>query len=174
MKKSIRFLIACLVVFVSVFTLTGCGSANIYRAFDNEGASLPKSHILKSVSASKLIDMVTTQTETDGKIYVFFGTPTDSTSRTNVVVYNEQAQQYNVEVIYYLNSDLSSKKLEQVKNTLGIASTNVTGALWAFENTQNVFDSSSTKYNTDDNGNELSNIEIAQRCFDSDKPYDIN
>lgn len=163
MKKSLRFLMASLVVLVSLLTLASCGSANIYRAFANEGASLPKSHILKSISVSKLIDMIN---KDDEMIYVFYGTPTDSTSRTNAVVFNEQARQYEIPVLYYLNSDLSDKEKKKLsENISAIASVDVIGTLWAFDGSSLVFDSSSTNYNTDKNGNALSNVEIAQTCF---------
>lgn len=163
MKKKIKLLLSCFVLLFTVVTLSGCERANIYREFNNNGSSLAKSHILNEVSYKELYKLVD-KTGEDDFIYVFFGTATNSASCTAVSIWNEQAQQYQIKTLYWLDSDLSSKKLDKIEERLGINNIDTVPALWSFNNGKIYFDSSSSKCSKDGNVS-LSNTELAENCF---------
>lgn len=164
MKKYLTKIAVTFALLLSVFTMSGCSKANIYRAFNNNGSNLSKAHILEKISIKKLISMID-DIEDGEYIYVFYGTPTDSTSCTNVTVYNEQAIQFGVETLYYVDSDVSDKDRTKLENTVGIFDATQYGALWSFNSNGKYFDSSEPKWKTNDSDVDYSNIELAQLCF---------
>ncbi len=193
MKKTIRNFVLVVIALVAVITLTGCNHANTYNKFHNNGSNLSKSHILEEISIGDLEDLientknkkvddgeVIVYVEIDGQkkiseeyIYIFLGNPTNSTTTSQVTIYDEQAKQYNVSVIYWIDLDLSAKKLEKLNNILPMATslkTNTT-AMVSIQNGSIYFDSTSVKCNTyeqipvSDGGTMLNVYQIAQNCF---------
>lgn len=173
MKKSLRFIVASLSLLFCLFTLVGCGSANIYIAFNNNSSKLPKSHILEEISYQDLAKKLDkAKGDENSHIYVFFGTPTDTQSCTDVFVYNEQAVQYGIETLYYVNSDLSNKDLSKLSNLLKVSTKLAPKpSLWRFDAGVVAFDSALKEFNSKDDV-ALSNVEIAQTCFDLNRPWE--
>lgn len=190
MKKTFRNFVLVVIAFVAVITLTGCNHANTYNKFKNNGSNLSKSHIIKEISVGDVEDLikdtknskvdkgeVVTYKEDDGNktieaeyVYIFLGNVTNSTTTTAVTIYDEQAKQYGLTVLYWVDLDLSSKKLEKLNNILPMASSlkSNTTAIVSIQNGSIFFDSTSVKCNTKDGvsgSSALSTYQLAQNCF---------
>lgn len=194
MKKTLKKLLIAFIVLLGVASLTSCNHANTYNKFHNNSSNLAKSHVLKEVSVSDVISLqkklaagknvkgskTTTVTENDKTvsytyIYIFLGTPTNSTASTDAQIFDEQAKQYEIDCLYWLDSDLSDSKLKKFTDNVKIASfKSGDTALISFRvasgsNAALVsFDSTSVVCNKKDgtaSGTELTPYQIAQNCF---------
>lgn len=167
MKKTIKALLAIFVMIFTALSLTSCEDANTYRKFHNNGSMLPKDHILDEVGYKELLRIVEKNEGSDEYIYVFIGNPStiSSSARDCATVWNEQARQYGVETLYWLNSDLSDSKVDKLQEILNITDFDPSVALLlSFTNGSISFDSSSKLCNEED-GKDLTYQQIATRCF---------
>lgn len=190
MKKTFRNFVLVVIALISVITLTGCNHANTYNKFKNNGSNLSKSHIIKEISVGDVEELinktknskvdkgeVVTYKEEDGKqvieeeyVYIFFGNVTNSTTTTAVTIYDEQAKQYEIPLLYWVDLDISTKKLEKLNNILPMASSfkSNTTAIVSIQNGSIFFDSTSVKCNTKDGvsgSSSLNTYQLAQNCF---------
>lgn len=167
MKNKFLKIVLSLTLFALLITLSGCkmSRANVYNYWKNGDSDiLPKDHIVEEVSLSKLEKMVSKQSsDSDEVIYVFYGAKSESNNQTAIKIFNDQAVQFEISTLYWLSSDLSDKKKDELGEKLGVAKTSTTGVLYAFEKGKITFDSSRAYYSN--NTSTYSNVVVAQIAF---------
>lgn len=169
MKKLIKKLSVIMLAFAFMFSLVSCSdSISIYKEFNNAGSSLAKNHVFESISVKKIVSKVNSDKKegtSDNKIYtyVFFGDSANAASVEAIQIYNEQAKQYNIEKVYYLNSDLSSSELATVKTVINMARSSRVPAIFVLINGELEFDSTLAKYDNTET------ISIASKAFKDTK-----
>ncbi len=198
MKKSLKKLLLVLIAIIGLTTFTSCNHANTYQKFNNNNSNLSKSHVIKEIDTSDLKSLmkkldknkkfkgqkVEESLNDEGEVessytyfYVFLGTPTDSTASTNAQVFDEQAKQYEIDCLYWIDTDLSDKKIEKLnsvlKNSVQRLENSTTGLISIRKESSKkaceiYFDSTDVEWNTKDGkagSNTLTHIELAQMCF---------
>lgn len=167
MKNKFLKIVFTLTLFLTLVTLSGCkmSRANVYNYWKNGDTEiLPKDHIVEEVSLSKLEKMVSKQSsDSDEVIFVFYGSKSESNNQTAIKTFNEQAVQFEVATLYWLSSDLSDKKKDELGEKLGVSKTSTTGVLYAFEKGKITFDSSRPYYSN--NTSTYTNVVVAQIAF---------
>ncbi|MCR5786860.1 MAG: hypothetical protein K6G28_04095 [Acholeplasmatales bacterium] len=166
MKRYLKkILVALLVVFT--FGLTSCAMsrANVYTYWKSSTVEyLGKDHIVEKINLSKISKKVNKQNEED-TLYVFFGSHDSSSSQAAIRVYNEQAIQYGIEKIYWVDSSsVSEKDQKKYQEKLGISDLSISPALYVFKNKTIEFDSSRSYYSGANSG-KYSPIKLAQIAF---------
>lgn len=147
MRKSIFKLFAILFALCTL-GLASCAMdrANVYNYWKNGSSEyLPKDHIVEGISINSLVKKVNNQKEDDDIIYVFFGQTNSDASRSAIKVYNEQAVQYNIKTLYWVDSNgvsSSDSKKNKLTEKLGVSQTSIIPAIWVFDNGKIAFDSS--------------------------------
>ena len=169
MKQIKKIILTIIIALIACVSLTGCEKANTYRKFYNNESLLPKDHILDEVSYKELKKLIVANEGSEEYIYVFIGTPSNSDAQTKAVVFNEQARQYGVETLYWLDTELSDKRLETLKLDLQMNSFDKNQAyLLSYQDGKIKFDSSSascSRKDGDESGAKLSNTILAANCF---------
>ena len=169
MKQIKKILLTIIIALIACVSLTGCEKANTYRKFYNNGSLLPKDHILDEVSYKELQKLIIDNEDSEEYIYVFIGTPSNSDAQTKALVFNQQALQYGVKTLYWLDTELSDKKVESLHTTLQMNAFDKNQAyLLSYQGGKIKFDSSSASCNRKDgdpNGSKLSNTVLAANCF---------
>lgn len=168
MKKFKKVILTLMLVLASALALTGCERANTYRKFSNNGADLPKSHILDEISLKEAKRLVTKNVGSEEYIYIFIGNPASASSdaRDKARVFNEQARQYKIETLYWLDSDLDTEDLTKAEIVLQMNDIDPEkGYLISFYNGVIQFDSSSRTCYEDEDGKAFTNAQLAYRCF---------
>lgn len=154
MKKITKILSAIVLTLTCVLTLTACNNQiGVYNVYHRNDSTLSKNHVYTEVSVKKVISIVSEAkdkgTETNKEYtYVFLGTPTDSKSKEVIAIFNEQAKQFGIETVYYVDSKLSDSKLESLKTAFGMKRYKHVPALFVFVNGTLKFDSTDSKYET--------------------------
>lgn len=164
MKKIIKKILATALC-ASVFALASCklSDANVYNYWKvNDTEYLSKDHIVEKVSAKKVEKMVGKQSEDSGYIYVFYGQTDSTTSQSAIQVYNQQAIQYEIDTLYWVDSNLTTKKKEDAETRLRMSDSNTIPALIVYKNGTIEFDSSRPTYK---NNSKFSNYIIAEVAF---------
>lgn len=176
MRKRIFKLFALLFI-VLTLGVTSCSmeQANVYNYWKINGTEyLSQDHVVKKISVNKLISMVQKQGTDDAIIYVFFGQTDSTTSRSAIKVYNEQAIQYEIPVLYWVDSNLSDSKIDKLEDSLSISDATNIPSIFAFDNGAIAFDSSRPVYKNDTS---IQTIELAEVVFknlyDEDGNYDF-
>lgn len=198
MKKSLKKLLLVLIAIISLATFTSCNHANTYQKFNNNKSQLSKSHVIKEIDTSDLKSLmkkldknkkfkgqkIEESLNDEGEVkssytyfYVFLGTPTDSTASDNARVFDEQAKQYEIDCLYWIDTDLSDKKIKKLnsvlKNSVQRLENSTTGLISIRKESSKAaceiyFDSTDVEWNTKDGkvgSNTLTHIELAQMCF---------
>ena len=110
-------------------------------------------------------------------IYIFLGTPTNSTASTDAQIFDEQAKQYEISCLYWIDTNLSDSKIEKLNTALNGRAAEIkaeTTALLSIRTTVGKsdamlsFDSTSVVCNKKGgtaSGTELTPYQIAQNCF---------
>ena len=164
MKNVFKKIIACGLVGLTL-SLTSCGlsDANVYNYWKvNDTEYLSKDHIVKKVSAKKVEKMVSKQSEDSTYLYVFYGQTDSTTSQTAMQVYNEQAIQYEIDTLYWVDSNLTTKKKEEAETKLRISDSNNIPTLIVYKNGSVEFDSSRPTYK---NNSKFTNYIMAEVAF---------
>ncbi len=164
MKKIVKKILATALC-ASVFSLASCklSDANVYNYWKvNDTEYLSKDHIVEKVSAKKVEKMVGKQSEDSGYIYVFYGQTDSTTSQSAIQVYNQQAIQYEIDTLYWVDSNLTTKKKEDAETRLRMSDSNTIPALIVYKNGTIEFDSSRPTYK---NNSKFSNYIIAEVAF---------
>lgn len=200
MKKTIKKLLLVLIAIISLTAFTSCNHANTYQKFNNNSSNLSKSHVIKEIDTSdlkslmkkldknkkikgqKVVETLNDEGDVESSytyIYIFLGTPTDSTASTYAQVFDEQAKQYEIECLYWIDTDLSEKKIEKLnsilKNSVQRLENSTSGLISIRRETSKedlkceiYFDSTDVEWNTKDGkagSTELTHVELAQMCF---------
>lgn len=198
MKKSIKKLLLVLIAIISLTTFTSCNHANTYQKFNNNNSNLSKSHVIKEIDTSdlkslmkklnnnkkikgqKVVETLNDEGEVESSytyFYVFLGTPTDSTASTYAQVFDEQAKQYEIDCLYWIDTNISDKKIEKLNtillNKVQRLETSTAGLISIRKEAKKddceiYFDSTDVEWNTKDgkaNSTALSHVELAQMCF---------
>ena len=171
MKRKFMKLFAVLAL-VLTLGLSSCAfdRAQTYNYWkSNSSEYIGKDHIVEKISISKLNKMVNNQKEED-VLFVFFGNNKSSSSQNAIKVFNEQAIQYGVSTLYWVDSDLSDKDQKTYQDKLGISDLSYAPALYVFKNKIITFDSSRAFYKN--NSSKYPNVKLAQIAFKS--LYDNN
>lgn len=164
MKNVFKKIIACGLVGLTL-SLTSCGlsDANVYNYWKvNDTEYLSKDHIVKKVSAKKVEKMVSKQSEDSTYLYVFYGQTDSTTSQSAMQVYNEQAIQYEIDTLYWVDSNLTTKKKEEAETKLRISDSNNIPTLIVYKNGSVEFDSSRPTYK---NNSKFTNYIMAEVAF---------
>lgn len=164
MKKAIKKILACTILGMSL-SLTSCAlsDANVYNYWKvNDTEYLSKDHIVEKVSAKKVEKMVGKQTEDSDYIYVFYGQTDSTTSQSAMQVFNEQAIQYEIDTLYWVDSNLTTKKREDAESRLRMSDSNTIPALIVYKNGSVEFDSSRPTYK---NNSKFTNYIVAEVAF---------
>lgn len=164
MKNVFKKIIACGLVGLTL-SLTSCGlsDANVYNYWKvNDTEYLSKDHIVKKVSAKKVEKMVSKQSEDSIYLYVFYGQTDSTTSQSAMQVYNEQAIQYEIDTLYWVDSNLTTKKKEEAETKLRISDSNNIPTLIVYKNGSVEFDSSRPTYK---NNSKFTNYIMAEVAF---------
>jgi len=164
MKKVFKKIIACGFVGLTL-SLTSCAlsDANVYNYWKvNDTEYLSKDHIVKKVSAKKVEKMVSKQSEDSTYLYVFYGQTDSTTSQSAMQVYNEQAIQYEIDTLYWVDSNLTTKKKEEAESKLRISDSNNIPTLIVYKNGSVEFDSSRPTYK---NNSKFTNYIMAEVAF---------
>ena len=164
MKNVFKKIIACGLVGLTLF-LTSCAlsDANVYNYWKvNDTEYLSKDHIVKKVSAKKVEKMVSKQSEDSIYLYVFYGQTDSTTSQSAMQVYNEQAIQYEIDTLYWVDSNLTTKKKEEAETKLRISDSNNIPTLIVYKNGSVEFDSSRPTYK---NNSKFTNYIMAEVAF---------
>lgn len=205
MKKTLKKLLIAFIAVLGVASLTSCNHANTYNKFHNNSSNLAKSHVLKEISVGDLkslkrkiendkkvdgskTESVEFYTGSDKKetksfdgtyIYIFLGTPTNSTASTDAQIFDEQAKQYGISCLYWIDTNLSDSKIEKLNETLGNPQAEITANSTGLisickEKSSNgssvrlefsSFDVKCAKKDGTASGTELTPYQIAQNCF---------
>lgn len=166
MKRYLKRILAVLLVLCTL-GLTSCAMsrANVYNYWKTQSGTeyLGKDHIVEKVKLSKLDKLVQKQGEND-ILYVFFGDHSKSTCQSAIKIYNEQAIQYGISTLYWVESyNISDKDKSKFEKQLGISTLDYTPALYVFKNKTIVFDSSRAFYKN--NSSKYTAIKLAQIAF---------
>ena len=164
MKKFIKKILIAMSL-VSVASVASCkiSDANVYNYWNvSDTAYLSKDHIVKKVNAKKVEKMVSKQTEDSGYIYVFYGQTDSTTSQSAIQVFNEQAIQYEIDTLYWVDSNLSTKKKEDAETRLRMSDSNNIPSLIVYKNGSVEFDSSRPVYK---NNTSYTNYILAEVAF---------
>ena len=146
-------------------------------------ASMPI-ELYKKLNKDKDIKGSKSVTEGEGEnavtytyIYIFLGTPTNSTASTDAQIFDEQAKQYEISCLYWIDTNLSDSKIEKLNTALNGRAAEIkaeTTALLSIRTTVGKsdamlsFDSTSVVCNKKGgtaSGTELTPYQIAQNCF---------
>ncbi len=100
MNKILKTILTSIICICISITLAGC-STSVYDDYSKAGASLDKDNVFEKISTDDLVNKIN---EKNGIFYVYYASSEDATSRSEITIYNEQANQYQIEVIYYLNA----------------------------------------------------------------------
>ncbi len=176
MKKVFKKIIACGIMGLTL-SLTSCAlsDANVYNYWKvNDTEYLSKDHIVEKVKAKKVEKMVSKQTEDSDYIYVFYGQTDSTSSQSAIQVYNEQAIQYEIDTLYWVDSNLSTKKKDEAETKLRMSDSNNIPTLIVYKNGSVEFDSSRPTYK---NNSKFTNYIIAEVAFkhlyDSNGDYSL-
>lgn len=164
MKNVFKKIIACGFVGLTL-SLTSCrlSDANVYNYWKvNDTEYLSKDHIVKKVSAKKVEKMVSKQSEDSTYLYVFYGQTDSTTSQSAMQIYNEQAIQYEIDTLYWVDSNLTTKKKEEAETKLRISDSNNIPTLIVYKNGSVEFDSSRPTYK---NNSKFTNYIMAEVAF---------
>lgn len=115
-------------------------------------ASLSEETVIREISEKDLIAEIG---KNSGYVFVFYGTPLDETSKTNIAKIDNVAQKYGVEVVYWLDAseiyetDEDTKatkdfkdKIDQKEADLQVADLLVYGTFFTYKDGKNVSDTS--------------------------------
>ena len=167
--RKFKYILLALLLPVLVFQLASCkmSKANLYNKWKNGSSeNLPKAHVFEEISVGDLIGKVQGQKEGE-TLYVFFGTPTQSASQTAIGIYNEQAIQYQIDKVYWLNSNLSDKDKKKLSadegGILRVNDPEYAPAIFVFEDGVLRFDSTLAKYKNDTT--KYTTIKLAEIAF---------
>ncbi len=154
MKKLKKFL-ALLLLPVLLLSLNSCqiSKANLYNKWKIGGTEyISKAHVFEQISFNDLLGKVKAQGKEE-KLYVFYGTPTSSASQSAIGIYNEQAIQYQISKVYWLDSVLNDNDLKKISSDqggiLGVNDPKTVPAIFVFEGGAISFDSTLAKYKND-------------------------
>jgi len=168
MKRFKKILLALLLP-VLVLQLASCkmSQANLYNKWKSGSTeNLPKAHVFEEISVGDLIGKVQKQGSED-KLYVFFGSTTSSQSQAAIKIYNQQAIQYEINKVYWVNSNLSDgdkKKLSADEGgILRVNDPEYLPAIYVFEGGVLKFDSSEAKYKNDTT--KYTTVKLAEIAF---------
>lgn len=160
-----------LILLVSLTSCHTLAEANLYRYWNNIGVELSDAHVYEEISYNKLAKKISKLSETpDEVIYVFYGDSSVSNAKTNIIIYNEQAIQFEVSKVYWLDSrDLKDKVYDQIEDDLGVVNSEKKGVLWSFKyqegnDTSIYFDGSKDKFDTSKH-TDITQAEISRICF---------
>lgn len=106
--------------------------------------------------------MVSKQSEDSTYLYVFYGQTDSTTSQSAMQVYNEQAIQYEIDTLYWVDSNLTTKKKEEAESKLRISDSNNIPTLIVYKNGSVEFDSSRPTYK---NNSKFTNYIMAEVAF---------
>ncbi len=149
MKKRISRVFALLLCALTL-GLSSCAlsRANTYNYWKNgDTENLSKDHIVEKIDLGGIIKKMNAQSgDNDEIFYVFFGTKNTTGCYAAIKVYNEQAIQFEIDKLYWLDSDLNDSKQTEVEDKLGVYSASSAPALFAFKKGGLVFDSTIPYY----------------------------
>jgi len=170
MRKSIFKLIAVLFALFTIVGLSSCAmsKANVYNYWKNGSSEyLSKDHIVEKISVNDLINKVNKQTKDDKNIYVFFGQTNDDSSRSAIKIYNEQAIQYEIDTLYWVDSEPVTKSTSdknKMLEKLGVSKTDIIPSIFVFSNGTIAFDSSRPNIQNNEKLSN-SNVYLAEVAF---------
>jgi hypothetical protein len=179
MKKRITKLLAVLLIILTL-GLASCDMdrANTYNAWKNGSTDvLPKNHIVEKTDLGGVLKKMNAQSnESDEIFYVFYGNVHATGASNAIQVYNEQAVQFQIKTLYWIDSDMNDKKRTELEDKLGISNADIVPALYAFKHGAIVFDSSTPYYAN--NSGDYTTIKLAQiafrQLFDENGEYSYN
>lgn len=156
MKRMSKIISVVVLAFVFCLTLTGCSVYHDYK--DN----LPYHNVYEKIKLDKLVKVLNEEKTNDKKdevTYVVYASNKETASTTAVTVLNEQAKQFGIDKIYYLDcakyySKSSGRK--NVQDKLGMKDASVCPTVlvyvdgelkldWSKTSTKNSYDNSYTK-----------------------------
>lgn len=143
-----------LALIVSAIVLAQPSEATkIYNAYqstatDTSTTVLSQNHVFKKISYNSLVKKIK---NTDEVFYVYYGSETCSNCVSNVETFNQAAQSFEIDRVFYLNSSLLSKydleddddlsEIEALGVKLGGVDLLNTPSLLVYKNGEVVFDS---------------------------------
>lgn len=126
---------------VSIFTLASCGGiksvSSLYKA---QGIDLPKDNVYENIELDNLSNII--KSTKDNLVYVFYGNAENFDSKTAITIINNQAKQFNVDKVYYLdahNYNTASKRPE-VKSKVLINDPSYVPTIIVYKDNQVIFD----------------------------------
>lgn len=156
MKKIAKLISVFLLSLIVCSSLTGCG---VYMDYNDV---LPYNNVYDKVSLKKVVKLLEEQKNNSVEnevLYLVYATSESATSSNAVVTINEQAIQYGIDKVYYLDCEKyyeDSAKRDDVEEKLGMKDASacpvvlmyVDGKLvvdWSKTSVKNKYDSSLTK-----------------------------
>lgn len=113
MKRISKIISVVVLTFVFCLTLAGCSVYHDYK--DN----LPYHNVYEKIKLDKLVKVLDEEKNNDTKdevTYVVYASNKETASTTAITVLNEQAKQYGIDKIYYLDCAKYYKKSSGRKN----------------------------------------------------------
>lgn len=150
MKKKLLLIVVAIMCF---FTLSSCGN-KVYREYNSDLCEISKDNPFEVISKKSLVKLLNKSNTNDIDneiIYVFYADSSLSTCSTTLEIVFQQAVQYGIEKIYYLDSSkisASATKRDELKQDIGMNDPSIVPALMAFVDGKISFDNSKTTTKT--------------------------
>ncbi len=162
--------VVALMITLSIVLRLPSTAQKLVTEFNGSSVGLTSDHVYKEVNLSELKNKI----KNEEVVYVYFASPNDATSSSEIANINTAATKWKVETVYYLNSDFAfeedreededfDKEISEIEAELGV-SLEYTLGVWVFENGVNTYDSYDF-YDEDTETMKLSWTQIADRAF---------
>lgn len=150
MKKFLGYIS---ILVLTLLTLVSCSGKSVEKLYKAEGVDLGKDTVYKLVTADELVNI---KNGTDEIVYCFYGSAKNFDSKSAILTIQNQAKQYKIDVIYYVNADdynTSAENRKKVQEKLSINDGSVVPNLFAYncedlntESKKYIFDLSKAEY----------------------------
>jgi len=164
-KKLMKVLVIVLGIFTLGLSSCAMSRANVYNYWKVSGTEyLSKDHVVEQVSIGDILKKMNSQSKDSNDIfYVFYGNHDSSSAQSAINVYNEQAIQFEIKTLYWLDSNQDTNHKNEIQDKLGVSDASETPALFAFKNGALVFDTTRAYYSN--NSSKYSYVKYAQIAF---------